>query len=253
MKIKPLGVFSLLVFCALWQILSIAGFLSPQMFPPLTSIGWGLVELFREGLPPGFKLPGHAGESLIRVAAGYFAALLSAIPIGLLMGWSRTFETLASPLFEMIRPIPPLAFIPLAVLWFGIGIKSAGAVIFLGAFFPILLNTFAGVRSVDKVIIEASRILGIKEWQLIIKVLLPGALPSILTGSMIAIGSAWMTLVAAEFVGVRSGYGLGHMIMTARDLQRTDLLIAGMAVIGFIGYALSFLLSLIERRLLKWR
>jgi ABC-type nitrate/sulfonate/bicarbonate transport system permease component len=153
---------------------------------------------------------------------------------------------------EIVRPIPPLAWIPIAILWFGIGIKSAAFIIFLGAFFPILLNTVSGVRSIDPVIIEAARVLNAGRRFIFLKVLIPGAVPSILTGMRIGLGIGWMSLVAAEFTGVRQGYGLGYMIMTARDIQRPDEIIAGMLVIGLIGLGIDACLRTAERRWVRW-
>jgi ABC-type nitrate/sulfonate/bicarbonate transport system permease component len=157
-----------------------------------------------------------------------------------------------TPFIEIIRPIPPLAWIPIAIIWFGIGIKSAAYIIFLGAFFPILLNTISGVLTMDVRLLEATRVLGAKERHILLKVLAPGSLPSIWIGLRIGLGIAWMTLVAAEFTGVKSGYGLGYLIMIARDVQRPDKIVGGMIVIGLIGYFLDSILRRIESRLLEW-
>jgi ABC-type nitrate/sulfonate/bicarbonate transport system permease component len=157
------------------------------------------------------------------------------------------------PLFEVVRPIPPLAWIPIAILWFGIGIKSAAFIIFLGAFFPILLNTISGVQSIHPILVEAARTLHAKEKDIFLKVLLPGAVPSIFVGMRIGIGIGWMTLVAAEFTGVKEGYGLGYMIMSARDIQRPDEILAGMLVIGIMGLLIDMGLRATESRALGWR
>ncbi|HXX58973.1 MAG TPA: ABC transporter permease subunit, partial [Thermodesulfovibrionales bacterium] len=140
-----------------------------------------------------------------------------------------------------------------AILWFGIGDRSSSFIIFLGAFFPIILNTISGVLSINPRLIESSIILGAKRGVLFTKVLIPGALPSIITGIRIALGIGWMTVVAAEFTGIRSGYGLGYMIMTARDIQRPDQILAGMVIIGVIGYAMDFIIRKLEGRMLRWR
>jgi ABC-type nitrate/sulfonate/bicarbonate transport system permease component len=190
--------------------------------------------------------------SLYRVALGYAIAALLAIPLGLLMGWSPGLLKIVRPLFEVVRPIPPLAWIPIAILWFGIGIKSAAFIIFLGAFFPILLNTISGVLSIHPILIEAARTLHAKEKDIFLKVLLPGAVPSIFVGMRIGVGIGWMTLVAAEFTGVKEGYGLGYMIMTARDIQRPDEILAGMLVIGVIGLLIDIGLRAIESRMIRW-
>ncbi len=237
----------------IWQILSSSGIIPANRLPSPVAIIHGFAELGTEGLPPGYTLIGHCAESLKRVLSGVAIALLTALPLGIMMGyWVRARDVL-TPIVEMIRPIPPLAWVPLAILWFGIGDKSASFIIFLGAFFPILLNTIGGVLSINKRLIESAIILGAKKGALFMKVLIPGAMPSIITGMRIALGIGWMTLVAAEFTGVKSGYGLGYMIMTARDIQRPDQIIAGMAVIGAIGYGMDTVIRKIEERVLRWR
>lgn len=236
----------------LWQVLSVLGFLPDSKIPSPLEIITGIQALIFDGLPPGYLLYRHAGESLFRVFGGFLSASFLAIPMGILMGWSPKLRTVLTSFIEVFRPIPPLAWIPIAILWFGIGIKSAVFIIFLGAFFPILLNTLSGVLTVDFRLIEATRVLGAKERHILIKVLVPGSLPSIWTGLRIGLGIAWMTLVAAEFTGVKSGYGLGYLIMLARDIQRTDLVIAGMLIIGLIGYIFDCLLRFAEKKLLRW-
>jgi ABC-type nitrate/sulfonate/bicarbonate transport system permease component len=195
----------------------------------------GLQDLVTMGMPPGHQLHWHIYHSLLRVFWGYLTALICRHPLGIAMGWSRSLSAALEPIMEMLRPIPPLAWIPIAILWFGIGNQSAAFIIFLGAFFPILLNTVSGVRTIDPLLIEAARTLNATRRFIFLKVLLPGAFPSIFTGLRIGLGIGWMTLVAAEFTGVRQGYGLGYMIMTARDIQRPDQIVAGMAVIGLSG------------------
>ena len=236
-----------------WQVLSYLGIIPRYKVPSPLEVLSGVRDLFIVGLPPGHKLPQHILGSLNRVFWGFSFAATVGIPLGVIMGWSKPFRNMVDPIVEILRPIPPLAWIPISIIWFGIGIKSAAFIIFLGAFFPILLSTVAGVVSVDVVLIEASRSLGAKERQIFLKVLVPGAMPSILTGLRIGLGIGWMTLVAAEFTGIRTGFGLGYMIMTARDIQRPDEIMAGMAVIGLLGYVMDKALRLIEARVLKWR
>ncbi len=169
------------------------------------------------------------------------------------MGFWRWLRDVLQPLIEIIRPVPPLAWVPIAILWFGIGDASASFIIFLAAFFPVLLNTIDGVLSVDKRLIESAIILGARKHDLFFKVLLPGSTPSIITGMRIGMGIGWMTVVAAEFTGIKNGYGLGYMIMTARDIQRPDQIIAGMVVIGLIGYSLDLVIKKVEQKILRWR
>jgi len=237
----------------LWEALGAAGIVPENRLPPPTHVLGGLGELISRGLPPGSHLLGHCVASLRRVLGGVAAALAVGIPLGLLMGRSARLRSLVNPFVEILRPIPPLAWVPIAILWLGIGDGSAVFIIFLGAFFPILLNTVGGVLSIERGLVEAAIILGASKRDLFLKVLAPGALPATITGVRIAVGVGWMTVVAAEFTGVRSGYGLGYMIMTARDIQRADQIVAGMLVIGLIGYAMDALIRVAERRLLRWR
>ncbi|MGB9618603.1 MAG: ABC transporter permease, partial [Desulfomonilaceae bacterium] len=172
---------------------------------------------------------------------------------GLLMGWSPAFNKSLAPIIEIIRPIPPLAWIPIAIVWFGIGISSAAFIIFLGAFFPVLLNTVSGVSSVNPIFIDAIRTLNATQFDIFSKVLIPGSLPSIFVGMRVGMGVAWMTLVAAEFTGVKGGYGLGFMIMTARDLQKPAEILAGMIVIGAIGFVIDWLFRTVESIVTPWQ
>jgi NitT/TauT family transport system permease protein len=242
-----------LLLILIWQGLSSLQVIPSYKLPSPVEIVLGFKDLLVVGVPPGHLLHNHMLYSLYRVALGYAIAALLAIPLGLLMGWSPGLLRMIRPLFELVRPIPPLAWIPIAILWFGIGIKSAAFIIFLGAFFPILLNTISGVLSIHPILIEAARTLHARERDIFQKVLLPGAVPSIFVGMRIGVGIGWMTLVAAEFTGVKEGYGLGYMIMTARDIQRPDEILAGMLVIGVIGLLIDIGLRAIESRMVRWR
>ena len=241
-----------LLLILIWQGLSSIQVIPSYKLPSPIEIVLGFKDLLIIGVPPGNLLHNHVLYSLYRVALGYAIAALLAIPLGLLMGWSPGFLRITRPVFEVVRPIPPLAWIPIAILWFGIGIKSAAFIIFLGAFFPILLNTISGVLTIPPILIEAARTLHAKEKDIFLKVLLPGAVPSIFVGMRIGIGIGWMTLVAAEFTGVKEGYGLGYMIMTARDIQRPDEILAGMLVIGVIGLLIDIGLRATESKTIKW-
>jgi ABC-type nitrate/sulfonate/bicarbonate transport system permease component len=242
-----------LLLILIWQGLSFFQVIPSYKLPSPVEIVLGFKDLLIVGVPPGNLLHNHMIYSLYRVALGYAIAALLAIPLGLLMGWAPGLLKIVRPLFEVVRPIPPLAWIPIAILWFGIGIKSAAFIIFLGAFFPILLNTISGVLSIHPILIEAARTLHAKEKDIFLKVLLPGAVPSIFVGMRIGVGIGWMTLVAAEFTGVKEGYGLGYMIMTARDIQRPDEILAGMLVIGVIGLLIDIGLRATESRMIRWR
>jgi ABC-type nitrate/sulfonate/bicarbonate transport system permease component len=252
-QVNILKVIILVTVVALWQFLSFSSLFTDKFFPSPWAAIVSIKTLSLTGLPQGYTLIRHIEESLYRVLNGFFLALLVAVPMGIMMGWSRVLRELVTPLVEIIRPIPPLAWIPLAIFWFGIGLKSSVFIIFLGAFFPMLLSTVSGVLSVDALLIEAARTLGARRRDIYLKILIPGATPAIYTGARIGMGIAWMTLIAAEFTGVKSGYGLGYMIMVARDIQRPDHIVAGMIIIGVIGYTLDVCLRGVEHAMLRWR
>lgn len=243
----------LAVFIALWQLFCSAEIVPAFILPSPLAVGVGLRDLVVSGMPPGHHLSLHVLYSLERVFVGVLLAVVLGVPLGLALGGSKRFRAAVLPLVDFFRPIPPLAWIPLAILWFGIGLGSAGFIIFLGAFFPIVINTCAGVREGDTSLVDAMVMLNATRLDVWLKVLLPGALPSIFTGIRIGVGIGWMTLVAAEFTGVRQGYGLGYMIMSARDLQRMDEVLAGMAVIGVLGLMIEWCLGRLSMRLLRWK
>jgi ABC-type nitrate/sulfonate/bicarbonate transport system permease component len=240
------------VLIMIWQVLSWTEIFPAYKLPSPAAVVAGFGDLLSVGTPPGYLLHNHILYSIYRVAIGYGLACLLAVPLGLLMGWSQRLHNVVSTVVDMIRPIPPLAWIPIAILWFGIGIKSAAFIIFLGAFPPVLLSTISGVHSINPRIIEAAWTLHAREKDIFFKVLLPGSVPAILTGLRIGIGIAWMTLVAAEFTGVKEGYGLGYMIMTSRDLQRANEIIAGMFVIGFVGLLIDMAVKSAGSKIAKW-
>lgn len=191
----------------------------------------------------------HLLTSLRREAIA-FAFALSAIPVGLAMGWFRLARAQLDPLVEILRPIPPLAWIPLSILWFGVGDQQNEFIIFLGMFFPILLNTIEGVRTVDRNLIRAARSLGAPETSVLWRIVLRAAVPQIVTGIRVGLGFGWMALVAAELVGADSG--LGFLINDARSVLRTDIITVGMLTIGLTGLLIDAAIRFGMRRLLPW-
>jgi ABC-type nitrate/sulfonate/bicarbonate transport system permease component len=194
----------------------------------------------------------HTSVSLLRVLTGLAIAIAIAIPLGLVIGWFPVACDMGEILVELFRPIPPLAWIPLAVLWFGLRPASAIFIIVIGAFFPTLISTVAGVRGVERGYLEAAYTLGAnRSIDLFRKVVLPAALPAIFTGVRISAGLAWMSVVAAEMIAIDSG--LGFMILNARQLFRPDIVVVGMVMIGLIGFAMDRILLSLERVVLRWR
>ncbi|WP_321420361.1 ABC transporter permease [uncultured Methanomethylovorans sp.] len=193
-------------------------------------------------------------HSLLHFSIGMVAALIIGIPIGMVMGWFTTLNKALDPIIEMLRPIPPLAWIPFAIIWLGLTPVSAGFLIFMGAVFPIIINTFTGLKNVSRIYVEAARVLGcMQDRDLIRYVALPSALPSIAAGIRIAIGVGWMCLVAAEMFGV-SKYGLGFKIWKYYDLHQMDMVLLYMMILGFVGLLIDKILRyVIDERLLKWQ
>ena len=199
----------------------------------------------------GASLWEHSWISIFRVFAAFLASCLTAIPIGLAMGMSRIFRGIFDPPIEFYRPIPPLAYLPLIIIWFGIGESAKILLIYLACFAPMALSTRAGVRSVSIEQIHAAYSLGATHSQVIRYVILPAALPEILTGMRIGIGFGWTTLVAAEMVAAAAG--LGYMILNASEFLVTDVVVMGIIVIGLIALLSDLLMRTIERKLVPWK
>lgn len=210
----------------------------------------GVVRAFMRLLTSG-ELLNNIGASLQRIFYANCAALLLGVPLGLAMGLYKPVERLCDGLLSLFRPIPPLAWVPLSILWLGIGTLSVVFITFLAAFFAVLVNTIAGAQAVDKQLVRAAQSLGAGQRRLMMRVILPSVAPAIFTGFRVAIGVSWMSIVAAELIAAPSG--LGYMIMYYREVLRTDAIIVGMLTIGVIGLAMDFATRWLERRLLPWR
>ncbi len=210
----------------------------------------GVVRAFMRLLASG-ELLNNIGASLLRIFYANCAALLLGVPLGLAMGLYKPVERLCDGLLSLFRPIPPLAWVPLSILWLGIGTLSVVFITFLAAFFAVLVNTIAGAQAVDKQLVRAAQSLGAGQRRLMTRVILPSVAPAIFTGFRVAIGVSWMSIVAAELIAAPSG--LGYMIMYYREVLRTDAIIVGMLTIGVIGLAMDFATRWLERRLLPWR
>jgi NitT/TauT family transport system permease protein len=192
----------------------------------------------------------HLLASMSRVFGGFGLAVLAALPLGLLIGRIPLARKTLDPFFQLMRPIPVTAWLPLSMILFGLGPRSAFALVFLGAFFPILLNTIFGVKNVDPKLFEAASMLGCKGNAQFFKVVLPAALPSIFTGLRLGLGLAWFVIVVGEMTGVPQG--LGAVIMDGRTLSRTELVICGMIIIGIAGFISDRIVVAIGNRLLRW-
>jgi NitT/TauT family transport system permease protein len=234
------------VLIAVWWLLVI--YTDSRIFPTPKKVVEGTLELARDG-----SLWEHIGSSLMRVGSGFALAVLFAIPLGLWMGRVHgTFVTL-NPIFQILRPISPIAWIPISILWFGVGNASAIYLIFIASVFPMIVQTTVGVHTIEKRYLRAAVNFGVPRGKFFLQVVLPATLPQIITGMRIGLGVAWLVVVAAEMIALRSG--LGYMIMDARNAgNRYELVVAGMIIIGLIGLLLDGIMRLLEgMKIVRWR
>ncbi|WP_058960606.1 taurine ABC transporter permease TauC [Type-E symbiont of Plautia stali] len=245
-----LSLLSVAVLLLVWWGVTALNLVAPLFLPPPQQV---LQKLLLIASPQGFMdatLWQHLGASLTRMLVALFFAALIGIPVGIAMGLSPAIRGLLDPLIELYRPVPPLAYLPLMVIWFGIGETSKILLIYLAIFAPVTLSTLAGVKNAQQVRIRAAQALGASRWQLLRFVILPGALPEILTGLRIGLGVGWSTLVAAELIAATRG--LGFMVQSAGEFLATDVVLAGIAVIALIAFSLELGLRALQRRLTPW-
>jgi NitT/TauT family transport system permease protein len=218
------------------------------IFPTPWQVVAGTMELVEDG-----TLWEHIGASLMRVGAGFGIAVLFAIPLGLWMGWVRGAFVTLNPVFQILRPISPIAWIPIAILWFGVGNASPIYLIFIASVFPMIVQTTAGVHTIEKRFLRAAENFGVSRRKLFLRVVFPATLPQIIVGMRIGLGVAWLVVVAAEMIALRSG--LGYLIIDSRNAgNRYDLVIAGMIIIGLIGLLLDGIMRLLESmKVVRWR
>jgi NitT/TauT family transport system permease protein len=218
------------------------------IFPTPWAVVAGTLELARDG-----TLWEHIGASLMRVGAGFGIAVAVAIPLGLWMGWVRGAFVTLNPVFQILRPISPIAWIPIAILWFGVGNASPIYLIFIASVFPMIVQTTEGVHTIERRYLRAAENFGVSRKKLFLQVVFPATLPQIIVGMRIGLGVAWLVVVAAEMIALRSG--LGYLIIDSRNAgNRYDLVIAGMIIIGLIGLMLDGVMRLLESmKVVRWR
>jgi ABC-type nitrate/sulfonate/bicarbonate transport system permease component len=240
------SIVGLATFVGLWQLLASLGWINPVLLPAPVTLFSAAWELIAEGI-----LLNHTLASLTRVLTGFVLASVCGITLGLLLGWSLVLSDLIRPIVEALRPIPPIAWTPIAILWFGVGNAPSYFLVFIGAVFPVFINTFSAVRNIDRAQINAALCLGAGPGLLFRDILIPASLPIIFPGLRIALGVGWMCVVAAELIAAQSG--LGYMIQQNRVLLQTQNVVTGMITIGVVGFAMSAVMERIERRLIPWR
>ncbi|GHV59297.1 hypothetical protein FACS1894103_2410 [Campylobacterota bacterium] len=228
-----------------WKLAEVAGYTTPYTMPAPEEVVLTAIEFIADG-----SLWTHIVTSFLRVIEGFMIALVLALAFGVVIGLNRRFERFTDAVLQLIKPIPPIAWIPLAILWFGIGEASKIYIIAVGAFFPILVNTVAGIKNIDPRYLELSRVYETPKIRVIRRVIIPGALPFIMTGVRLGLGMAWICVVAAELIAANSG--IGYMLMDGRSLSRPDMVILGMVVIGVVGKIMDDLLQSFSARIIRW-
>jgi NitT/TauT family transport system permease protein len=231
---------------AIWWLIVVVT--RSAIFPTPWQVVMGTLELAEDG-----TLWGDIGASLMRVGVGFLLAVSIAVPLGLWMGWVKGAFSTLNPIMQILRPISPIAWIPIAILWFGVGDASPIFLIFMSSVFPMVVQTTAGVHTIERRYLRAADNFGVSRYTLFTRVIIPAVLPQIIVGMRIGLGVAWLVVVAAEMIALRSG--LGYLIIDSRNAgNRYDLVVGGMVVIGLIGLSLDGAMRLMEGlRIVRWR
>jgi NitT/TauT family transport system permease protein len=247
---RALGWSALLTLLSVWVVGTYLGWIDPFVLPSPRQLGSSFWKFVTQGYE-NHSFLSHLGASLFRTTVGFAIGALAGVPVGLLMGYFPSINAVLSPLFAFIRPIPVIAFIPLVILYFGIGEFSKILLISVTAFWYVVLNTANGVRSVPVLLLQAAENLGLNRRQLFVSVMLPASMPFIMVGLKTAVALSWAVVVAAELIAAQRG--LGHVIMDAGMFFNIPMVYVGIGLIGVIGLGLERLLGTLERRLLHWQ
>lgn len=237
---------SIIGFFVFWQLISMTGWFTPVLLPSPIAVATA----FWDMLTGGVLVP-NVLASLERAAKGFLLAVAIGVPLGIICGWNARLNAAVEPIVELFRPIPVLAMLPLAILWFGIGETSKLFLITFGSFFPIFVNTLSGVRYIDPVYVQAAESLGASRSQIFRRVVLMAAMPDIAVGLRLGLGFSFLTLVAAEMIA--STRGLGYLIVDTQLTFQTDKTLVATLMLGFLGFFMSTMLLLLERHLLRWK
>jgi taurine transport system permease protein len=245
-----ISIVTIVTLLVLWAVVTAAGWIKPLFLPSPLAVAQQFWE-YLTGTANDKPLWEHFVASILRVAAAFWLAVFTAVPVGIAMGMSRIARGIFDPPIEFYRPLPPLAYLPLIIIWFGIDEMPKVLLIYLACFAPLALAARSGMKSAAQEQINAAYSMGATYGQVIRHVILPSALPEILVGMRIAIGFGWTTLVAAEMVA--ANVGLGQMVLNASNFLRTDIVIMGIIVIGVVAYAFDMLMRWVENKLVPWK
>ncbi len=250
-KFVLLSFFGIAAFLILWQLIVQFKIVEARTLPSPISILETLVYKVSHTNPDGNTLGTNIVASLQVALSGFLLALVIGVPLGLFMGWFTPVDKFVRPVFELLRPVPPIAWIPVVVVFIGIDLKAKATIIFLSVFVPCVINSYTGVKLTKRTLINVAKTFGAGNFETFIKVGIPSAMPMVFTGIRSALGGAWSTLCAAEMLAARAG--LGYMLQVGRNVGRADIVVAGMVAISVLGALMSLILSLVEKRVLKWK
>lgn len=250
-KLRILSIVGVVTFMVVWQVAVMTGLLPSRYVPaPLT-----VIQLFFTKLsstePDGAVLMTHVLASLQVSLSGFFLAIVIGVPLGLFMGWFRGFDSFVRPIFEILRPIPPVSWIPITIIWLGLGLQAKAFIVFFSAFVPCVINAYTGIKQTNPVLINVAKTCGASNLTIFFKIGIPSAMTMTFAGIRVALGNAWATLVAAEMLAANAG--LGYMIQQGRSFARPDIIILGIVVIGLLGVIFTWLLGLVEGKVLGWK
>ena len=250
-QLTVLSIIGVLAFLLIWQF-AVMGGLLPNRYVPMPS---EVVKLFFvkwvDPNPDGAVLGVHILASLQVALTGFFLAIIIGVPLGLFMGWFRGFESFMRPIFEILRPIPPVSWIPITIIWLGLGLQAKAFIVFFSAFVPCTINAYPGIRQTSQALINVAKVCGASNFTIFRKIGIPSAMTMTFAGIRVALGNAWATLVAAEMLA--ANVGLGYMIQQGRSFARPDIIILGIVVIGILGVIFTWLLGLVEGKVLGWK
>lgn len=246
-----LSISGILLFFIIWEVLALTGIVDRKKICDVLEIFKLFIVKFTDPNPDGAVLLINVWSSLEIALCGFGLAVLIGIPLGWLMGWYRGFDSFIRPIFEIIRPIPPVSWIPLTIVWMGVGLQAKAFIVFFAAFVPCLINSYTGIRQTKEVLKNVGKTCGASYFTVFWKVGIPSSMTMTFAGIKVAIGNAWATLVAAEMLAASSG--LGYMILMGRSYGRVDLVIMGIVVIGALGVLISALINVLENVVLGWK
>ena len=250
-KLLALSVLGLVVFFGLWEVSVRAGWVSSRTLSPPTVVVETFILKLTNSAPDGSTLPQHFWMSLKLALSSFVVAVVLGVPLGWIMGYYKVANLLLNPIFEIVRPIPPIAWIPIIILTMGIGMPAKIFIIFVSAFVPCVINSYLGIRMTDQTIINVAKTFGATDWEIFTTVCIPSSLNMVFTGVRLSLNNSWTTLVAAEMLA--STRGLGYMIQLGRTLIRPDIIIVGMLTIGITGTLLNNFLAMFEKKIAPWR